>query len=923
ALRRGFPRGREPPLHRRPRAERRRRRVPVAPRAALRGRRPRRRGPGVAGAGRHGRRAPLVARRRRKPRRHRRPRRLRPPRPGRARLVAHAPRRALAGPRRRRRAPRPRAGPHALACGHRGRRAASRLGGTPTRTIAALLLVALLMPWPSATAQDASGPYPQWWGDPQSLLEGYHVRIPFSVANPGAEDLLNAVAATDVDVKKALLDAGWASGKTGAGAQLQAFSLDEASVRVIEYRALATGTSIDGLLASQPEVPSTVALGFYDKPGAYSARSEPDLHVEWVMPGTTPGHATRYFMIYLDTDANGPKPAASYGEAASAPLVARNWISRGTTLLGRASSINVFGIEDGTTVTVEGIIGGHPQPLQGGPAGSGLENPFQIDHGASKVLALSSDPLLLRIKSDKPVIVAGFGSGAGDTTVGPAPSADGGLLGRHFLLPGGRPFALLATQGGGHASISVDGGTPTSYGLSAGSPMLSIPPQGGNVVDVKSDTSILAFMWPAGDGKSEYASLWGAPVGSRLVGWPFAGRVCTGVSGGGPAPPASCNVRPPCTNAQLDVEPGELLVLAPENRTWLRARSFATGAVTVPPPDDAKDPIASPTAAYRTRVGTSDRCPELLHATPPGSDHFADNGTLAAFGGGNGHVNAIHDPVGGKAGLLVQAPARVDVVALHNATTVSSNGPDGPQTVGLAAGDVTGINAGPDSLATIHADRPIVALPDAPGYFFAGIDESLVVRQVGTATFAGYLVNVRPETDVPEPLVGLAAPGRPTSYRLAVENLARDFHGRPVADEVDLRVPDLPGGWKASLSAADIKLAPGGRASVVLNVTPPADAGEGASLTLAVSATSRGNPRVEDHVQAVTLVRAQYGVGIWFEQEGGAKTETMVLDSGASSSVDVIVKNTAVIPDSILVTVRALSPDWTCTLGGGAVRDLK
>src|SRR5581483_6019573 len=455
ALRRGFPRGREPPLHRRPRAERRRRRVPVAPRAALRGRRPRRRGPGVAGAGRHGRRAPLVARRRRKPRRHRRPRRLRPPRPGRARLVAHAPRRALAGPRRRRRAPRPRAGPHALACGPRGRRAASRLGGTPTRTIAALLLVALLMPWPSATAQDASGPYPQWWGDPQSLLEGYHVRIPFSVANPGAEDLLNAVAATDVDVKKALLDAGWASGKTGAGAQLQAFSLDEASVRVIEYRALATGTSIDGLLASQPEVPSTVALGFYDKPGAYSARSEPDLHVEWVMPGTTPGHATRYFMIYLDTDANGPKPAASYGEAASAPLVARNWISRGTTLLGRASSINVFGIEDGTTVTVEGIIGGHPQPLQGGPAGSGLENPFQIDHGASKVLALSSDPLLLRIKSDKPVIVAGVGSG-GRHHRGPRPLRRRGSPGAPLPSPRRAPLRP-PRHAGGRARLDLRG----------------------------------------------------------------------------------------------------------------------------------------------------------------------------------------------------------------------------------------------------------------------------------------------------------------------------------------------------------------------------------------------------------------------------------------------------------------------------------
>lgn len=781
-----------------------------------------------------------------------------------------------------------------------------------------LVLVALLAPLPPAHAATQAA---QWWESPATLLDGHHVRIPFAVTNDAGVDATNAIASVDVDVRKALLDAGWASGRTGAGVELQAFELDPASVRVVEYRELGTGGVGDGVLASAPEAPAEARLGYWDKPGTYNARTAPNLHVDWVLEGTTPAGATRYYMIYLDTLANGPARAPAWSEAERAPLAARAWIARGTTLVGRASTLDVFGLEDGTRVLVQALVAGKAQPLQGTAAGAGFENPLVLDAGVKRSIPLSTEPVLLVLESDKPIVAAGRGDAA-NATVGPVASADGGVLGRRFAFHSAMGFALFAPAGSAHARVKAGDDAPTEHALSPGAPLDVMGAVGQDVV-VESDAPILALLVPTNAGKAQWPSVLGAPVGSRLVGWPLTGSYCSPDGPGGPgscsAPPAS----PPCTYAGLALRGGELVVSALDNRTALRARDVVTGQVTLPAPDAADEPVAQPLQPYRVPVAASDRCLQMVHAAPAGTDKILEGASLVVFGGAAGSRPAIlHTPLGGQGGQRFETTYDVDVIALHNATTVRASGGTSAS-FGLAAGNGAHVSASVASPVVLEADKPVVVLPLGQGSFFAGLDASIRARQLGPASYAGYLVNLVPQDGAPEPLVGLAAPGRPASFALAVQNLAQDTRGRGVADDVELRLPELPPGWSASLSTTLVHLDAGERKPVALTVTPPADASEGASLTLAVTAASRGNPRMADHIQVVTLVRAQYGVGLWFEREGGARTQTVVLDSGATGRVGLVVKNTAVVPDEVLVSVRALSSEWSCALDeSGAARKL-
>lgn len=769
------------------------------------------------------------------------------------------------------------------------------------------LLVVLLLAAPLLPVAPAAGTTAEWWGNPSGMLDGWHIRVPVAVKNPGTRDLHNAVVGHDLDLSTALLEAGWTSGKQGAARRLQAFELDERSLRVLEYTSLDPASPSYGVLLTDPERPVDVRYGFLDRTGGYNNRTQPDLHVEWVAEGRFAPGATRYFMIYADIKANGDKGPVAYDADAWAPLESQRWVARGTTLVGRATLLQIVGLEDDTTALVEAYAGGRPVPITAG-SGSSFTNPMRLNKGQQVVLDLSTTTLLVRIRSDKPVVAA-------DGTVGTGfiPSTDGTLLGRSFSFGARFGAAIITTQG--TARITVEPGGES----------FEVPPQSVRVLPgeamvrhVKSDTPILLQAWPHGLARHQLATPNGAPIGARLVGYPFHGVFSLSTEPGGPGeggvvPPG----RAPCTSSNQGVHPGELLVAAFEGEAWFRGRDFLTGNLFLPR-GDAGAPAqtsarATGTLPWRGAVDSvTNPCPFVFHSAPPEGVDFLPTGSLLAFGGQSAsRVVGTGMPIGGRNATSFLVYEDVTVVALHNGTSVTvkrAAGTDRP--IGLAQGDAANVTVTTGAWMRVEATKPVILIPDGPGGWFAGVDESLAVQRLGPADYRGYLVSIEPAGDAAEPMVGVAAPGKPATYKLIVRNLAKDARGAPVTDTVRISTTPLPDGWTATLSETAVRLGGGESREVTLTILPPAEVEEGTSVTLGVTAASDSLPAMADRLQVVTLIRARYGVDAWLDREGGPKSRTLVFEQGQQSRLTVVVKNLASVQDRILVTATPLSPEW-------------
>lgn len=811
--------------------------------------------------------------------------------------------------------------------------------------LVAILAVASLAP--TVAPQEAPPPSSIRWYGPTGMLEGWHVRVPVAVQNPLDRAVVDAVVGHDVRLGDVLLQLGWASSNQGGSPRLESFVLDEHSVRVVEYRDLANATVLGG----QPigEVTSVVSLGLREGTRPYHNRTQPDVHVEWKVPGRFEPGATRYFVIYADTLTNGAKEPAGYSEADRAPIDGRHWISRGTTLVGAARRVTILGLHEDTNVTVEVLSGGRFAPAQLGgyetllvgtgavplsPGGGPLKNPLVMDAGEIASFTLSNHPILVRLRADKPVVALGTPSGDPHALAGPVPSADGGLAGTTFILPS-YGWGYLVVSPGNEATVTLNG--VETRNVSPGSPIGAYQIIDGErrhstaVHTIRATAPVMVLAWPSSESKSQLPTAWGAPAGSRLVGLPHEGLFCGPNDTNNPEK-KDCVHRPlvPCTVGNLAFEArGQLIVASTGARAHALGRDLLSLAPQYPRVASGEPsglPVEVPAnGAVRITTVVEDRernaCPLLVHATPGASDAgFAGTGNLTAFGGpavGSPALDHVTTPVGGTRGLDFLTFWRANVTAFHDGTEVTVQPAGGaPTTRGLGEGDVMEVAASFEQPARILASKPVAVVSSlADGGFFAGVDDSLRVTPIAQPAYRGYLVSLAPAGDGSEPLVGVAAPGKPVSHKLLVTNLARDHAGRPVRDSVRLSVDAPVAGWTATVSPAVVDLAGGETREVEVVVTPPADAAEGAPLRLRARATSVGNPAMADSVSTITIARAAYGVDLWFEREDGLKSRTLTLDSGQTQKVRLVVKNTASIPDRVAVASLALSPDWKAELG--------
>jgi uncharacterized membrane protein len=767
--------------------------------------------------------------------------------------------------------------------------------------IALLLVAAILLP-PVVGAQAS---YPSWWGD-RDMNAGWHLRIPVLARNNLSVAMHDAAVREDLDLRSLLGAAGWPASAQGATSLLHEFDFDEASVRVVEYRSLGTGASTDGLIVG--EVPSRATPGMLAGNAPYDRALTPAFHVDWVMPGATKAGQTRAFMIYLDTKQNGQKPAADYTPAQVAPLDAAYWITKGTHLVGTAGKVGIFAIDDGTSALVQAYQFGHPTPIETAPD-SPVHNPLSLNASDFRELDVSSDPALIEVTSNKPVIAVAMDG----LLSGPVPSLDGSTLGTQFRLPPAESNGFWVYAPQGTATLSIDGSTTT---LTPGAPLTSIPattPPQQHVVS--SDAPVLVLAIPQWSTFAQWPALDGAPVGPRLVGPLYQAQAHSG---------ATRTNQPPCEPGIHRVtERGAVLSIGGDG--YARGRDALTGDARQPLDATGRvDPsaaLASPTTPWLVRDDGAP-CPLVVYATPSASESTLDErATLASFTAtipsSAGHGAAI-TAVGGVGGTSFSTLTSQTVVGLYDATRVHVAGGGLSATdASLGANDLTNVAWPESGAATIHATKPVVLVPSLPGGFFAGLDDSITPWVQGPLQYRGYLVSLKPGGGLAEPLVGSTGPGTPIVYPLIVQNLAKDSGGNGVPDTIHLAVTPLPAGWSAVFSDTDVRLAGGASRAVTLTVTPPADAHEGERAVVELSAASAGNPDMVDRMRATTIVRATRAVDAWFDGEGGPKAKNVAYGKGENKTLTLVVKNTATIPDDIIVRALPGSPEWGATFADG------
>jgi uncharacterized membrane protein len=783
--------------------------------------------------------------------------------------------------------------------------------------IALLLAPGLL----SVPAQ--SEPVARWHG-PTGMNEGWHVRIPVTVHNPSQVRLENATVGRDILLAEELIGAGWVSSRQGSADRLDSFLLDERSIRVIEYTNFTSG----GAPRPLGEAVSRVQLGALDQTRAYQNRTQPDVHVEWTIPGGIAPAQTRHFMIQLDTLLNGAKDSAGYAEQEIGELGGRYWISRGTLLFGVGSRVTLVATETDTDVLVEIHAAGGWTPAEF--PDPNVKNPVRVQEGTPIAIDLGDRPHLVRLTSASGVIALGTSSNAPGSFGGPAPSTDDGIMGKTFRLPPvGKGYVVYSPVG--RAEVTLDDG-PISTIAPGSVQAFQTTPVGErdfHIVPehvIRSNTPVLVFAWPDAVGKTQFATPWGTPVGSRLVGLPYLGNFC------GPPPPGAAQEArecipqplPPCTTDNIGFSGGEMIVTGLAEESFVRGRDLQTAELTHPKTVTGR---VSSTAAtldrgeplrMKTEAASGGKaCPVLLYATPSATEPGFGEAPLVAFGGRSAPgALAISTPIGGKDAREFVAYAPVNAVAYYDGTQIRVTQEGRSSSHGLGDGSSVLVNATLASPAIIHASKPVVLLPhDGEGYF-AGIDRTLTVSRHGPAEYRGYLVGLRAAEGGAEPLVGVAGPGSPALYRLEVTNLAKDHLGRPVSDDIEISLDAAPPGWTFEATPERLSLAGGASGTVEVRLTPPPEMVGNAPLRTSVHARSVGNPNMADRVSIVTVVRPSYDIDMWFEQEGGVKSRSLVFDRDETLDVSVVVKNLAVIPDRVVLSATAYDPAWSIEIEG-------
>ncbi len=862
-----------------------------------------------------------------------------------------------------------------------GTRHASAPRARVAPALSALILVAaavLFVPVP-AHADDVNPVQLEWWGD-TTIGEGFHLRIPVSVTNHRDHDVDNGAVLAEVDITRKLIEAGWVSQARSGEDLLRLFELDEASVRVVAMTDLEpmSSTSIHGRLGlsskqfppgdlRRHEVPSTSFEGFLTDSGAgdFQATTNPIITVLWRVPGVLPPGEERHFMIYFDSTLNADDAAdqhtpPDYTGVPGADLLERTfWSGPGLDLVGFVTPgagspglATVIGLHDDTTVEV--LVAGDDGSFTKQSPAATHDNPFVIDGEAFRSVFISNTHgTPFRLVADKPILAlvhsegfvptmsGGIVASAGDSflfstthaaaldqdglyffNLNPDPAQtvqiqvdrlDNDIDDRTVFLSGGAgtnqnhwPYTI-----GRQATVTGDGNcNPPASGR-----MAPITPGRGNFrVDVVSGGPV-ALQYSPALGVTQLPAADGRPLGTTF--WTATSKTnCSGVTQQNHfyaiAPSATdLGVYPPHPNevpqarlfpacAQEPCGAGQPIGPLPDG-AFLR-QAF-TGL------DGIRDrPARIETGATTWLMTGPGPIPASLDAVPlrgplGGGDAGRVFAGVGSTVGGRSEPAYIYSPFAGTKVLAdihyTASPATDDLPIHLLAERIQS---------------LPGRTGDPIRSYDLASDRPIIVLPRgaAPG-FLAGMPVTLEATVHG-ADYRGHLVDLRSITGL-DPVSDSTLAGQPITYTFEVTNLGRKAGAENLPDNVRMQITGRPDGWTTRFSQDAFRLQSGESKTVQLTVTPPADAPTGSLTPIHVHALSQSG--IGRSVEVNTLIKSEYGVGIWFDGVLGGKVDEASAPRGSPINYTVVVQNLGSVPDTIRLDVAPR--DWDARLLNGAL----
>jgi uncharacterized membrane protein len=735
------------------------------------------------------------------------------------------------------------------------------------------------------------------------------------------------------------------------------------------------------------EVPCLVYTGALQRPDAqpFDADTNPLVTVIWRVEGellpNAAGGAERFFMIYFDSTRNGDKQPASYADSrGGAGLESTFWAGSGLTLYGNVAPaatevgvVHVIPLHDGTRFTVEtrneaGIF----QPVT---APNGFpSNPTTLSrHEAKALFVASGRSAVFRVQASKPALA--FVEGAGFV-----PSLEGSMLGKEFIFPlshdpvweqdsiyfaasdleetvvevrrlgdsnvlrfemntpaNDAPYTTGARSGTFQAA-----GTPGACTLvnpTRPSPLLTTPgyyeakvTRGGPVLLQIASTR----------GVVQIPSRLGAPSGtsfSGAVGWSDRQSNHNGAN-----PACNDTSRSGYFMAAAVRDPAALRASSPDfiGQVYPTGRDPSRLPAPAPvgrAPADQDGPVLSPLLDRPIRF-EADRPVSLFAGNMPpirqvqplmGVFGFPDGDPVRTPAG----IPFVNGPVGGAEGARIfSSYGASTVLALFDDTVVSTDleytasGRLAATTEMAAFGVLDLEDLGElDQLGglRLEANRPVLLIPTKDHSAALAAVPAFLQASQSAAEFRGYMVRVSSPSGL-NPVTDSTLPGTPITYKVLVTNLGRGLAGSGLADTVRLTATG-PAGWEVRLDRQDLFLQTDQTAEVHVTVTPPPSLASGSVGQVSVRATSSGNPKMDDSLQLVTLIKRSFGVGIWFDQVGNPqRTQTRIVPHGAEAVYNVTVKNTGAVPDVIAVVATLPGePDWQVrlrTIAGQAVESL-
>ena len=810
---------------------------------------------------------------------------------------------------------------------------------------ALLLLLLPLLPLPTAPAQATADP---WWGpsDRAQPTQGWAIRVPVVVQNTNSYPMTDAFVAAEIDFAKLLVEAGWTNQSVGASVAPRGFNLSVDSIRVVPYSpGFAAGPLGGG--ATQP-IPHRFYPALFEE-----ARYRPfDASraagtVLFQIPGELRPDEKRSFYVYANPEQYTDTPAPGFPALDTSPLDAFLWGTRGHVSYGynplqegQDHALQIYGVSATlATVTVSTYELGRYVPL---PASSEFPNPFPVFMGGSREFRVPGGKAF-RVESTAPVVVASRGTSAGNfqEIAGWVPGRSGSFADDAFDVYGWRvnptqgmsvmlvkasPGTVTVTSSAGR-TVSLTPSTPYANILIPSSEWTQLTSTGGkflvNLQRAERDTDDDGLAYPT----HQIPATTGGPAGTEFYTYlqPEEGFVefcadanatvrVTDESSGGEIqiiPEGARASTPPKLLLGGRCERIELPVTTDKDSTFLATSTRDTGFPTADPPVPVR--LIAGAGTRLRENGEINRTRGMIgqfYGGVGGVDYWVNGERTGLFGHYNGtrltiYEEKLRDGVPYFTNRTLGLERDGYAILLKSADGTGRFHVVGTKPFAAASLDDAQVEQEEPGFVndeTYNAPAPYVRyVPGRP--LMPKID-------VGRLDFRGPLVDLRSPAKAGSSDFVTTGPGSPVGYRLDVLNLGRWLAGSDLTDTITISCA-APLGWTVEGCNKDVTLRSNSAERLDLVVTPSVDDVD-KLLPVEITARSKAGGAAATFTLRVK-VSIVYGVGMWFDVEGGRKTidPPIGLDPGETYRYTVVLKNTGSTRDTIVLTADPAEEGWT------------